>query len=55
MTGGTPVDKDGTGVASARHDHRTCRHEWRFVSDEVDDFGRIRMYECRTCGDVHFT
>ncbi|MDP9820641.1 hypothetical protein [Nocardioides massiliensis] len=42
-------------VARHRRHHRACRHEWQLISDEVDEFGGVRLFECHKCGHVHFT
>lgn len=46
---------DATGLVADRRNHRACRHEWRLISDEADEFGRVRMFECHKCGHVHFS
>jgi hypothetical protein len=36
--------------------HRArCTHEWRLVSDDVDEFGPVRMFECGHCGRTRFS
>lgn len=46
---------EAAGAPARRPAGLTCRHEWQFVSDDVDEFGQVRMFECRNCGHVHFT
>ena len=44
-----------TGLAPRRHDHRPCQHDWQLRSDDVDEFGPVRMFECHKCGRAHFS
>ncbi len=30
-------------------------HEWRLVSDDVDEFGPVRMVECTGCTEVRYS
>lgn len=46
---------EGTDRAAGSRRPRACRHEWHLVCDDVDEFGRVRMFECHACGSVHFT
>lgn len=55
MTRHMHVPTGDAGVTAGRHDQSTCRHEWQLVSDDVDEFGHVRMLECRRCGKVHVT
>lgn len=29
-------------------------HDWVLVEVEYDDFGAVRLYECRDCAEVHY-
>lgn len=51
----TKATHEGIGRAAHRRHHRACGHEWHLVADDVDEFGRVRKFECHKCGDVHFT
>ena len=55
VTEGPVAAMKDADVAARRHNHRWCRHEWQLVSDDVDEFGHVRMFECRKCGYIHFT
>jgi hypothetical protein len=44
--------REDPGSRPTRH---ACRHEWHLISDDVDEFGPIKMFECDKCGHVHFT
>lgn len=51
------VDLDTREFVLPRERHRrpVHAHEWRLVSDDVDEFGPVRMFECMACGDVRYS
>lgn len=51
----TVDNHEATALDADHRGRRVCRHEWHLVSDDVDEFGRVRMLECHKCSNVHFT